>query len=303
MKQAHNSWIKLKGYLNREDYDAIHRLQLQCNEAEPVALKLELDYKLEDAENTPDIGIQDINEFLYYTGEQLIGYMGICGFGDSSEPLEITGMVHPAYRRQGIFSRLHQLVAAECERRHAASRLLLCDRNSASGQAFLQTKGAVYQSSEYEMFLQRNAYTFDEDRLCGLRFRKASNADADEIARQNRIYFGDTGNDEPASDPRLPEEEEARGMPIYLAYRDDQLVGKVNLQLINGVGGIYGLGVLPDFRGRGYGRAILLKSVQMLLDQKAKDVMLQVAAHNETALGLYKSCGFRETSVMDYFKC
>ena len=70
----------------------------------------------------------------------------------------------------------------------------------------------------------------------------------------------------------------------------------------SGTGGIYGLGVLPEFRGKGFGRAILTFGVEKLKDANATEVMLQVAAENGTALNLYKSCGFQETSVMDYFE-
>ena len=91
-------------------------------------------------------------------------------------------------------------------------------------------------------------------------------------------------------------------MSIYLVEKDDCIIGKVHLQLINGIGGIYGLGVLPENRGKGFGRAILLNAIEKLKDAKAEKIMLQVAAENATALSLYKSCGFKETSVMDYFE-
>jgi len=90
---------------------------------------------------------------------------------------------------------------------------------------------------------------------------------------------------------------------FYIAEKGDRIIGKVNLQMSDGgTGGIYGLGVLPEFRGKGYGRAILIFGIEKLKDAKATQVMLQVAAENGTALNLYKSCGFQETSVMDYFE-
>ena len=90
-------------------------------------------------------------------------------------------------------------------------------------------------------------------------------------------------------------------MTIYLAEKNHQLIGKVHLQLTNGLGGIYGLGVLPEHRGKGLGRAILLEAIKTLKAASAVEIILQVATENATALSLYKSCGFREASVMDYF--
>ena len=299
-------WIQLKRYLDHDDCTQIRSLQDLCTAHDGVSLKLELDYKLKDAENTADTsGLRDINEFLYFDGETLIGYLGICGFGGAAMPLEITGMVHPAYRRQGVFSRLHTLVAAECAHRGATGALGLCDQGSVSGKAFLQTIHAWYQSAEFEMALQDDLLALDDAKLLGVSLRKATNADAAEVARQNRIYFqGETSGDGEAQsddDVLLPDDEEKRGMTIYLAQKDGKTIGKVNLELIGSAGAVYGLGILPAFRGKGYGRALLLQAVQTLKRGNARDIRLQVAAKNETALRLYLSCGFRQTSVMEYY--
>ncbi|MBE5986297.1 MAG: GNAT family N-acetyltransferase [Paenibacillaceae bacterium] len=303
------AYLKLKNNLDQNDYELIHMLEIQCARNDQITLKLELDYKLSDAQNrTADTLISDINEFMYFNGEELIGYMGICSFGGITQPLEITGMVHPEYRRQGIFSKLMELVVAECRKRNAEGILALCDKKSISGQGFLKKISAVYKFSEFEMYLNHKSYeTLEKQQPSGITFRKAVNADASEITRQNMIYFGDDSEEENEdSEDRgilLPEEEEKRGMTIYIAEKEDRIIGKVNLQMSDGgTGGIYGLGVLPEFRGNGFGRAILTFGVEKLKDAKATEVMLQVAAENGTALNLYKSCGFQETSVMDYFE-
>lgn len=301
-KTINDPWIKLSGCLRQEDYDLIHLLQLHCSKEDQITLKLELDYKLSDAANGADkVNIHNINEFMYFSGAQLVGYLGVSAFGGTSAPLEITGMVHPNYRRQRIFSKLFELALAECRRRNTGSVLLLCDRNSASGQMFLEKAGAAYSVSEFEMYLHDETAEVNKRQQCDISFRKAANADAFEIARQNAIYFGGRFDEENENIP-LPEDEEKRGMTIYLAKKDDQLVGKVHLQLTNGIGGIYGLGVLPEHRGKGFGRAILLEAVEKLKAANATGIMLQVAAENAAALNLYKSCGFRETSIMDYFE-
>jgi mycothiol synthase len=296
--------IKLKSYLNHEDYVLIHALEQKCIRKEQIALKLELDYKLEDAAQRNDgSSISDINEFMYFNGQQLVGYIGIMSFGGGS--LELTGMVHPDYRRLGVFLKLHELVLAECKRRNVGSLLLLCDNKSTSGRKFLAKNGAVYRYSEYEMYLTKSS-EISRELLQGVSLRKAVNADAREIARQNAIYF-EVGREQESEEAGfeniiLPEEEEKRGMTIYIAEKDGQIIGKVHLQLINGVGGIYGLGILPEYRGQGLGRALLLEAIRKLEDAKADKIMLQVEAKNAMALSLYKSCGFRETSVMDYYE-
>ncbi|WP_211340532.1 GNAT family N-acetyltransferase [Mesobacillus subterraneus] len=298
MTTIHKPWIKLKETIDPEDYQLINQLQEKCIQHDRTALKLELDYKL--GVESGEKGLQELNEFLYFDGEKLIGYIGICSFGG---PWEVNGVVDPDYRRQGVFTKLFELVLAEWKRRDSGSMLLLSDRNSEAGQKFIAKTGAQYKHSEYEMYLKEEASAAEE--ASGITFRKATNADAREIARQNAIYFNDEYSEEnemETDDMILPEVEEKRGMTSYLAEKDGEIIGKVNLQLTSKLGAIFGLGVLPEHRRKGYGRALLLMAIEKLKEANAKEIMLQVAAENSNALNLYQSCGFVETSTMDYFE-
>lgn len=297
MENVQNHSIKLKEYLDQDDYNAINKLQDICFEHDKTALKLELDYKLASAEEMVR-AIGNINEFMYFDEEILVGYIGICHFGGPH--LEVNGMVHPDYRRQGIFKKLFQFVRDEWLRRGVGGMLLLSDRNSLPGQAFIKSTTASYKHSEYEMYLQNYVESHSSDlNFEDIIFKKATNKDAKEVARQNAIYFGMEYDD---TEMIKPEEEERRGMAIFLVENSDGIIGKVHLQLINGLGAIFGLGVLPEYRSKGYGRKIILKSVEMLKKMDAEEIMLQVEAGNSNALNLYKSCGFVETSTMDYFE-
>ncbi|WP_394174288.1 GNAT family N-acetyltransferase [Guptibacillus hwajinpoensis] len=294
MKTLINPSTKLKSSLDREDYEEILTLKKCCLEIEDVSLKLELDYKLNKALNE-SIDKDKINEFMFYEDERLIGYMGICQFG--SDTLEVNGMVHPDFRRLGVFKRLFSLVRDEWNKRELQQMLLLCDCNSTPGINFIKSTGAHYENSEYEMFLVGEAR--EGVTIKSLKLRKALNKDAKEIARQNAIYFQVSSLD---GNSRLPEEESKQGMDTFLAELNESVIGKVHIEVQNGVGGIYGLGVLPDYRGKGFGRDILMKAVEKLREQQVQQIMLQVAVKNRKALNLYQSCGFKETSTMDYFK-
>jgi ribosomal protein S18 acetylase RimI-like enzyme len=100
----------------------------------------------------------------------------------------------------------------------------------------------------------------------------------------------------------MPETEEKRGMRIFIAEFEGNIVGKTHLQITGAEGSIFGLGILPEFRGLGLGRKLLTESIRQLYEMNASSIMLQVESENANALNLYKSCGFEETSVMDYYK-
>ncbi|SER80067.1 GNAT family N-acetyltransferase [Salipaludibacillus aurantiacus] len=287
-----NPSIKLKGQLNKHDYDQINFLKKQCVEKDGVSLKLELDYKLSKAADESE-DLNELNEFMCYTEDKLIGYLGISHFG--GEALEVNGMVHPDYRRKGIFTKLFTLAKDEWARRDNREMLLLSDHYSPAGLAFIQSMGASYAHSEYDMFLKGEPTI--ETAKTGLELRKATNDDAEEIARQNHIFFGIE-----KKELTLPEEEAKRGVASYMAEVDHAVIGKVHLEVTGKTGGVYGLGVLPDYRRNGYGRSILMKAVEKLQEQHVQDVVLQVEANNTHALELYRSCGFEVTSRMDYYK-
>ncbi len=145
--------IHIKHFLQEDEVNAIKDLETRCLSFEPISLKLELDYKLARGKDLPSSLQSYPNEFLYYIGQTLVGYLGICHFGSINEPLEICGMVHPDYRRQGIFKHLFKLAITESKSRPASKILLLCDPHSNAGLAFICQTNAQYAFSEYEMSL------------------------------------------------------------------------------------------------------------------------------------------------------
>lgn len=299
MKNIENPWIKLKENINKEDYEVINKLQQEC--IDKVALKLELDYKLASSNEISKI-TNNTNEFMYFDGEKLIGYIGIGSFGGFNTPIEVNGMVHPDYRKQGVFKKLSELVIDEWKRRNSNNMFLLSDRTSKEGQEFIKNLGATYNHTEYEMYFRQEGSSETSKGLSNLTFRKANNEDAYELAKQDAIYFGEEVPEENDKEKMiLPEEEEKKGIRTYLAEKDNEIIGKVRLELTD-KGGIYGLGVLPKHRRKGYAREMLKFAVNTLLEDGAKEVMLQVDSENPNALNLYKSCGFVETSVMDYYE-
>jgi len=294
MLEIKNPIIKLKGKLDENDARDIKSLEKFCMESEEIALKLEIDYKISDAKNGSE-NLNNINEFMYYDNNKLIGYIGICEFGRNI--LEVNGMVHPEYRRIGIFKKLFSLVKDEGHRREAPKMLLLSDNNSIAGLGFIKSTCANHDHSEYEMFLKSNGK--DVLKQNNVILRKATNKDAKEITIQDSIYFNIEFNEEDIS---MPEEKEMCGMIIYVAEVNNKIIGKINLEIRDDIGGIYGLGVLPEYRKKGYGREILISGIGKLKEKNPKEIMLQVETKNECALSLYKSCGFEVTSIMDYYK-
>ena len=280
-----NLFIKLKEDLNINDFEDINNLKNICIDYDNTYLKLEIDFKLDRSESSSNT-IESINEFMLFDGSKLIGYAGICDFGGNE--IEVNGMVHPDYRRKGIFTRLFSLVNDEFKNRDADTMLLLSDSSSAGGIEFIKNITEDYAHSEYDM----NLYMYAENKcnFDNLNFRKAESKDVNTIAKASFEFFHE-GDIEGISSGST-----------YLIEKDNSLIGKVRLEIADNVGGIYGLEVLPGYRGKGYGRELLILSINKLKESNVKAINLQVETKNKNALKLYKSCGFNENYTMDYYR-
>ena len=70
-----------------------------------------------------------------------------------------------------------------------------------------------------------------------------------------------------------------------------------------GLKGIIGMiGVVPEFRGRGVSKSILLAGMDYLQSEGATDIGLEVDSSNTPAIRLYTSVGFERTSELHWFE-
>jgi len=291
-----NQFICLKGYISKKEYDEINKLKEHCTSNDKINLKLGLHHKLNMSKNS-DVRLKNINEFLYYVDEVLVAYLCISCFGGNIG--EISGMTHPDLRRKGIFKKLFELAIDECKNRNFNKLLLLSDGESNSGIEFIKTVNGSYNFSEYRM-KQLNNISSDSRRPINL--RKASNQDGKEIQRQNTKFFNDVEASDLGVSECLPEEEEILNDITYMVELKGEIIGKIKVEYSENAAFIYGFGIVPDFRGRGYGKAALKEALRLINEKNINEVELDVECKNNTALNLYKSCGFEEKSVMNYYK-
>ncbi|MBZ9686348.1 GNAT family N-acetyltransferase [Clostridium estertheticum] len=294
--QKHTITMSMKLEFDKKEYNAIKSLEAICYEKQKTNLKLELDFKMYQRKNS--IKNKIMAEFFYYDNEILVGYLGLCNFHGTS--VEVSGMVHPEFRGKGIFKKLYLLAQEEWQKLCPAEVLVLCDHSSSSGLAFINRIGAEYGSSEYKMCLNKKVLQANSNK--GIKLRVATNKDTIEIERQSSIYFGS-----PEKEADNEEDIENTSIQIddnfisYIAELEGKTIGKIHISTTDNEGFIYGFGVLPEYRGKGYGREILCLALDILKKKQVDNIFLDVATENKKALGLYESCGFEEISVMDYY--
>ncbi|MEX3745109.1 MULTISPECIES: GNAT family N-acetyltransferase [Lysinibacillus] len=202
-------------------------------------------------------------------------------------------VVTPLYRQKGIGTALVGGLQAGLDERGAEGQLALVIDGSPFGHAFIEKRGYTYSFSEAT--LETRAERVE------LRSDIEISPYAGEHAALMTIYseaFGD-----------LPEESEeliafntsTDGRKLWVARKDDMVVGTVTTVVENEIQWVTALAVLSTCEGQGIGTALLTFSKDFASENGAKYVMLDVEIENRKALSVYEKAGFMKAQQIDYF--
>ena len=286
MPDIHSQGLVKKRTLTEAEAFTIEQLIKTCNNYERLYMRIDVGALRQKQDD-------EANDFLYYEDNKLVGYLFVEGWG--SRDREIMGMVHPDYRRRGIFSSLLAAARKECRMRDVRKMILVCEHTSQSGLAFIQAIGAHLEFSEHEMVLG----TFQERRNVhkGLDIRQASRNDLDAIIS---ILATDSGNKDSIS-KWVTKQFDDQSSSFYLAMLDGKPLGCLRLDDMSDQIGIYAFEVRLGYRGRGYGRQMLEEAIRSIRAETQKHIMLDVETDNTNAIGLYRSCCFEIKTTYDYY--
>lgn len=120
--------------------------------------------------------------------------------------------------------------------------------------------------------------------------RGAALGDVEALARIESVCF-----DGDAWSPALVESElTADTRSVLLASDDSNVIGYGSIQVIDDVADLQRIAVLPGARREGLGRVLLEELLAKAAGLGATRILLEVAATNDAAIGLYASFGFEE---------
>ncbi|RLL43694.1 GNAT family N-acetyltransferase [Oceanobacillus piezotolerans] len=270
--------------LTKDELLKIEILQEICEKKENIKLKLNWDMLHNRKE-------KESLDYLQYTNGELIAYLGIYHFGNKAE---ICGMVHPDYRRQGIFSKLLNKAIKATVSAGYKKILLNAPAHSTSARGLIQRLSCSYDMTEYQM--KWTPIPLTKSDVITIR-HSITEIDFNLEVELDVLCFGFSEKEAQEYNYRLREEE---GHNFYIIVREDKAVGKIRVAYQDGEAWIYGFAIYPSSQGHGYGRKALMNIVNQEYT-KGYDVYLEVEAKNDHALRLYKSCGFEVMQAQDYY--
>jgi len=282
--------IQIRSRLSESEIEKVIELAHQCNQFEHIHVDVTLNISM-----LRNRSGNENNDFLYYVDDKLVGFLGMY-FISSEEEVEISGMVHPEHRNQQIASTLLAEAKMQLAKRDLRQRLIVSDHSSASGQQFLKAIGATYQFSEYSMNLVDSPPLWMPNKK--LELLPVYPADTTDVIRILMESFGDTEQEARG----LTERNTAGGDHQMFVAKDDKLpIGTITASRDGDDVYITAFAVHPTYQGKGYGRQILAKCIELIRKEKNGPIKLDVQTENSKALGLYKACGFKEVAAYDYY--
>ncbi|MGG1613298.1 GNAT family N-acetyltransferase [Paenibacillus sp. FSL K6-2441] len=266
----------------------VEALQQRVEQHDGIALKLNWD----TLHSRKEESAADLVEFRE---GQLVAFLGLYPFGST---LEVCGMVHPDYRRQGIFTSLLRRGLNTATLGSYPKILLNGPGNSDSAKQFLAAYPCRFEFSEYQMKYTPEATAVNApSRTAQITLRSAEAADRPLLARLDQEGFNLAAEETRLFYEKLTEEEIRQN---ELIVHEGEAVGKIRVSHREREAWIYGFVVTSSHRGQGIGGTALRQVVER---ERAKgfDVWLEVALNNPQAKKLYEQAGFRVCRSQDYY--
>jgi ribosomal protein S18 acetylase RimI-like enzyme len=199
--------------------------------------------------------------YLAMDGGKCIGFLSV--FMPNPQEWEVTALVHPDYRRQGIFSDLFDC-AMDCLEDTLPEQLFFTiDPANEVARQLLLDMGFAFSYSEYTM-----------------------------------IY-----DSSPIDTPTMPEgicvKKNDSG---YALLQANTTIGTCPVDASAGAYTIYAFEILPQFRGKGYGSLLLDFVIHQLQHENNQlPILLEVNGENTVAYNMYLRHHFRIHQQLDYY--
>lgn len=266
----------------------VHHLETICNNHDHLKGSLFVDTTMNFNQGMKCI-------FLIYDGQQLISLLTM--FAPTQHEAEITALTLPSQRGKGYFSQLLYKAVEELIKYEIPEVLFVVESQSITGKQVVKQLAVQYEYTEYSMRLDNNKYV--PKSFNRLKYLKPSHEDLKRLIDISMIIFEDSYED-------------AQGMitNIFQSVTRGQYLGILNDEII-GIGSssrdgeevsIFGFGIVPKFRSKGYGHDLLHLIIEQLRQRGLREIVIEVDSTNAHAFNLYKNIGFKTEVAYEYYR-
>lgn len=270
----------------------IYKLEQICNQYDNLQGSMFLDASLNFDQQIKTV-------FLLYEQGQLISMLSM--FVPTHLEAEITGYTLPKYRGKGYFKDLVAAAVEELNKFTVSKMLFVCEAQSNVAKRVLKAFKAEYEHTEY--FMRLDASGFQSGYRPVLKNRlvlwPCKPNDLKKLIETSIKIF-----DEPCEDAKNRIENciKSKSREQYIAVLNGQQIGLGSSNQEDEVGSIFGFGIVPEYRGQGFGEELLHLIIKRLRQRGNSEVTLDVHSENKQAFELYKKIGFQIDTAYEYYQ-
>ena len=237
--------------------------------------------------------------FLYYQEGELLGLLTV--YADN-EDVELSILVHPNHRRQGIARALFKSFEEETIYYPIQSVTFQTERVFLDRHPNLASHWALIEDEETETWLGRDRTPYVLESCSDAKVLLAEPSYLDEIAQLHHQAFSDVEETLEESRRYITEALKDSDGLLYILLKEAQVIGVCTVDLSGNSNYLYGLAVAEAYRGKGYGSYLAKSVVNQLIVQNAKSFQIAVEDANIGAKRLYEKIGFVKQTQVVYLK-
>lgn len=237
--------------------------------------------------------------FLYYQEGELLGLLTV--YADN-EDVELSILVHPNHRRQGIARALFKSFEEETASYPIQSVTFQTERVFLDHHPNLASHWGVIEDKETETWLGRGRQTYALDSHSDVKLLLAVPSYLEEIAQLHHQAFSDAEETLEVSLRYIAEALKDSNSLLYILLKEGQVIGLCTVDLSGNSNYLYGLAVAEDYRGQGYGSYLAKSVVNQLIAHNDKSFQIAVEDDNVGAKHLYEKIGFVKQTQVVYLK-
>lgn len=237
--------------------------------------------------------------FLYYEKGELVGLLTV--YADDQD-VEVTILVHPNHRRQGIARALFTSFEKETASFPIRSVTFQTERIFLERHPDFVSNWGLVEDEETETWLGKDRRPYQLVTVSNLEVLLADSSYQEQISQLKFQAFSEEHESREVVDRYVAEALKDSESRLYILLKDGQVIGTCTVDLSTNTNYFYGLAISELERGKGYGSYLAKSLVNQLIEQNDKAFQIAVEDSNVAAKRLYEKIGFVKQTQVIYLK-
>ena len=234
--------------------------------------------------------------FLYYEKGELVGLLTV--YADDPD-VDVTILVHPNHRRQGIARALYRNFEKETASYPIESVTFQTERVFLEKHPEFASNWGLVEDEETETWLGKDRRPYPLATVSNLEVVLADRSYQDQISQLKFQAFSEEHESREVVDRYVAKALKDPESLLYILLKNGQVIGTCTVDLSSNTNYLYGLAIAELERGKGYGSYLAKSLVNQLIEQNDKEFQIAVEDSNVGAKRLYEKIGFvKQTQVV-----